>query len=105
LHAMSEEFVQVLEHIERALASVCNRGIAAQNLEIKTIAVERDYARVIFEFGNQLQRVILEPVPECVVLVPGDCNCETKRPNIVPAAIYFVRQADRFDIQINFAIE
>ena len=105
LHAMSELLVQIFEHIEGAFAGSCNWGVAAQYFEVKTIAVECNYAREIFKFGDQLQRVVLKPVPEAVVLIPSYRDRETKRANIAPAAIHFMRQADRLDIQVNFPIE
>jgi hypothetical protein len=105
LHAMSELLVQIFEHIEGAFAGGCYWGVATQDFEVKTIAIECDHACEIFEFGDQFQCVILKPMPKAGVLIPSDRDRETKRANIAPAAIHFVRQADRFDIQVNFPIE
>ena len=105
LHAMSELLVQIFENIEGAFAGSCKWGVSTQDFEVKTIAVEGNHACEIFEFGDQLQRVVLKPVPEAGVLIPSYGDREPKRADIAPAAIHFVRQADRLDIQVNLPIE
>jgi hypothetical protein len=61
--------------------------------------------REAFEFPNQAQGVGLEPAAEAVLFIPRHRHGQAKRADISPAAFDFVRQPQRFNIQINFAIE
>jgi hypothetical protein len=49
--------------------------------------------------------MFLEPAAKAIVLVPRDRNGQSEAGYIAPAAGDFVRQAQRFNVEIDFAIE
>src|SRR5579872_4919825 len=80
-------------------------NVGAENFEVEAIAVEGDDVRVRLELADERFGILLEPAAELVIFVPGDGDGHAESPNIAPAALDFVREAERFDIQINFAIK
>ncbi len=57
------------------------------------------------KLSNEFFRVRLKPAPELVLFVPRDRDGHAKSGDIRPPALYFVRQAQRFNVQVDFAIE
>ena len=104
-HAMSELFVKVFEHVERTIAERVDRRILAENFQIEPVSVERDDAREGLELGDEICSVRLKPSTETFVPVPGDGNGEPKARNVGPPAFHFVREAQRFYIEVDFVIE
>jgi hypothetical protein len=105
LHAVPDLSMQYLKHIERSLSDGCDRRISAQYFKFKPVAIEGDHVREIFKFGDELQRVILEPAPEAIVLIPRHRDGKPESANIGPAAFDFVRKAQSLDVQVYLSIE
>jgi hypothetical protein len=58
-----------------------------------------------FKLSDEFFRVRLKPAPESVLFVPRDGDGYAESGDVRPPALYFVRQAQRFNVQIDFAIE
>jgi len=104
-HAMAQQFVQLFVHIEGAPAQSLDRGIRAEYLEIKPVAVEGDDVREGFKLRYEVLCVRLKPAPEIILLVPGYGDGDAESGDVRPAPLDFVRQAQRFNVQVDFAIK
>jgi hypothetical protein len=105
LYAVAEEFVQLFVDIQRSPAQAVHRRISAKNFEIKTIPVESDDVSEGLQLGDQLFRVRLEPAAEVILFVPRNGDRHTESRDIRPATWDLVRQAQRFNIEVDLAIE
>jgi hypothetical protein len=105
LDAVAEQLVQVLVHVEGTLAHSFYGRVRAKHFDVEPVAVERNDVRELFELGHELFRIRFEPAAEAVVLVPRYRDGESERGDVPPAALDFVREPQRFDIQINLPIE
>src|SRR4029077_20453446 len=102
---MPELLEKHIVHIKRALLKPMNGGVRAQDFEVEAVPIESNNVREIFKLCHQFFHVLLKPSPEAVVLVPGHSNGDSERADVRPAALYLVRQPQRFNVQIDFAIE
>src|SRR6266550_3010354 len=78
--------------------------VAAKNLEVEAVPVERDDARKAAQFENELLYVRLEPAPKAVPRVPRDRDRQTEACDVRPAPFDFVRKAKGFDIEKNILL-
>ena len=104
-YAMPEKLVEFLVYIEGAPAQSIHRSVRAKYFYIEAIAVERDNMREGFELRDEIFRVLLEPAPEVILFVPGYGDGHAEPGDVRPSALYFVRQAQGFNVQVDFAIE
>ena len=102
---MSQESVQFFVHVEGTSAQSIDRGIGPKHLEIEPVAVEGDDVREGFKLRDEILCVRLKPAPEIVLFVPGYGDRYAESGDIRPAALDFVRQAQCFNIQVDFAIK
>ncbi len=103
--SMPENSMQLLVYVERALAQSIHRRIGTKHFQIEAVAVKCDDVRESFEFGDEFLCVLLKPAPKIILFVPRDGDGHSESGDVRPAALHFVRQAQRFDVQIDFAIE
>ena len=104
-HPMPELLIEFFEDVERSRAECVNRRILAENFQIKPVSIESDDARERLEFDDETRSVSLKPAAESLIFVPGDGNGEPKAGNVGPSALHLMREAQRFNVQIDFAIE
>ena len=105
LHAMPQLLVQQFVNVHRPPAHTLDGCVGAQHLNIKPITVKRNHMRKLFQLRNQLQRILFIPSSERILLIPSDGYRQSKRADVPPSAIYFTRNPQRLNIQIDFAIE
>jgi hypothetical protein len=91
--------------VEGEPAEAVHGGVGAEDLEIEAVAVEGDDAREGFELGDEPGGVLLEPAAELVLGVPRDGDGEAEGADVAPASLDLVGEAQRLNIQIDFAIE
>src|SRR6202035_2892863 len=103
LNAVSQAAVQVHQQVKRFAAQMFHRLVGAQNFKIEAVAVKGDDAIELPEFGNQSLGIRLKPAPELVLCVPRDGDRDAEARDTRPAALDFMRQAERFNIKENFA--
>jgi hypothetical protein len=103
--SMPEELMQLFVYVERALAQSVHRSVGAEHFEIEPVTVEGDDVREGFEFRDEVLCILLEPAPEAILFIPRNGDGYSESGDIRPAALHFVREAQRFNVEVDFAIK
>lgn len=104
-YPMAEEFMQFFVDVEGTPAQPVHRRIGAEHFDIKPVAIERDDMCEGLKLRNEFLHVRLKPAPELILLIPCDSDGYAEPGDVRPSTLYFVRQTQRFNVQIDFAIE
>jgi len=91
--------------IERSPAQAVHGRIGAKNFKIESVAIECDDVSESLKLGDESFRVRLEPAAEVILFVPRDSDRDAETLDVRPAARDLVRKAQRFNVEVYFAIE